>query len=116
MESPYIYKFKNKKKKENNINENKTIEENEFSFPDYNIIIGLNENDALSITCEYKQNFYQKILTLKELIELSEILKTFNDIKGIYSSFLNIINSIKYINLIIHNKITHYEKKGFVKI
>jgi len=95
MESPYIYKFKNKKKKENNINENKTIEENEFSFPDYNIIIGLNENDALSITCEYKQNFYQKILTLKELIELSEILKTFNDIKGIYSSFLNIIKENK---------------------
>ena len=95
MESPYIYKFKNKKKKENNINEKKTIEENEFYFPDYNIIIGLNENELLCITCEYKQNFYQKILTLKELIELSEILKSFNDIKGIYSTFLNIIKDNK---------------------
>ena len=95
MDSPYIYKFKNKKKKENNINGNKTIEQNEFSFPDYNIIIDLNENNALSITCEYKQNFYQKILTLNELIELSEILKTFNNIKEIYSTFLNIIKDNK---------------------
>ena len=95
MDSPYIYKFKNKKKKENNINGNKTIEQNEFSFPDYNIIIDLNENNALSITCEYKQNCYQKILTLNELIELSEILKTFNNIKEIYSTFLNIIKDNK---------------------
>ena len=95
MDSPYIYKFKNKKKKENNINENKTIEQNEFSFPDYNIIIDLNENNTLSITCEYKQNFYQKILTINELIELSEILKTFNDIKEIYSAFLHIIKDNK---------------------
>ena len=90
MDSPYIYKFKNKKKKEN-----KAIQQNEFSFPDYNIIIDLIENSALSITCEYKQNFYQKILTLNELIELSEILKTFNNIKEIYSTFLNIIKDNK---------------------
>ena len=95
MDSPYIYKFQNKKKKENNINGNRTIEQNEFSFPDYNIIIDLNENNALSITCEYKQNCYQKILTLNELIELSEILKTFNNIKEIYSTFLNIIKDNK---------------------
>ena len=95
MDSPYIYKFQNKKKKENNINGNRTIEQNEFSFPDYNIIIDLNENNALSITCEYKQNFYQKILTLNELIELSEILKTFNSIKEIYLTFLNIIKDNK---------------------
>ena len=93
METPYIYKFKNKRKKENN--ENKKMEQNEFSFPDYNIIIGLNENNALFITCEYKQNFYQKILTFEELIKLSDILKIFNNIKDIYSTFLNIIKDNK---------------------
>ena len=115
MDSPYIYKFKNKKKKENNTNENKTIE-NEFSFPDYNIIIALKENNSLSITCEYKQNFYQKILTLNELVKLSETLKTFNDIKEIYSTFLDIIkdnkifvvqfndNQIKFNLLLNHKK------------
>ena len=93
MDTPYIYKFKNKKKKENS--ENKKMEQNEFSFPDYNIIIGLNENNALFITCEYKQNFYQKILTFEELIMLSDILKEFNNIKDIYSTFLNIIKDNK---------------------
>ena len=95
MDSPYIYKFKNKKRKENNIKEKKTIQQNKFSFPDYNIIIDLIENNSLSIICEYKQNFYQKILTLKELIELSEILKAFNDVKEIYSIFLDIIKDNK---------------------
>ena len=93
MDTPYIYKFKNKRKKENN--ENKRMEQNEFSFPDYNIMIGLNENNALFITCEYKQNFYQKILTFEELIKLSDILKEFDNIKDIYSTFLNIIKDNK---------------------
>ena len=93
MDTPYIYKFKHKKKKENA--ENKKIEQNEFSFPDYNIIIGLNENNALFITCEYKQTFYQKILTFDELIKLSEILKEFNNIKDIYFTFLDIIKENK---------------------
>ena len=93
MDTPYIYKFKHKKKKENA--ENKKIEKNEFSFPDYNIIIGLNENNALFITCEYKENFYQKILTFDELIKLSEILKEFDNIKDIYTTFLKIIKDNK---------------------
>ena len=93
MDTPYIYKFKNKRKKENN--ENKKMEQNEFSFQDYNIIIGLNENNALYITCEYKQNFYQKILTFEELIKLSDSLKEFDNIKDIYSTFLNIIKDNK---------------------
>ena len=93
MDTPYIYKFKNKRKKENN--ENKKMEQNEFSFQDYNIITGLNENNALYITCEYKQNFYQKILTFEELIKLSDSLKEFDNIKDIYSTFLNIIKDNK---------------------
>ena len=114
MDSPYIYQFNNRKKKDI-INDNKIIEQREFSFPEYNIIIGLMNDNTLFIKCEYKQVFYQKILTFEELTNLSENLKKFNDIKDIYNIFVDIIkdnkifvvqfnlNQIKF-NLLLNSK------------
>ena len=94
MESPYIYKFKNKKKKDI-INKDNILDQREFSFPEYNIIIGLMDNNTLYIKCEYKQVLYQKVLSFEELQNLHEKIKKFNNIKEIYSIFIDIIRDNK---------------------
>ena len=94
MESPFIYKFKNKKKKEF-INKDNILDQREFYFPEYNIIIGLMDDNSLFIKCEYKQVIYQKVLSFEELKNLNEKIKKFNDTKEIFSIFIDIIKDNK---------------------